>query len=75
MKYVLFVLDQWKEHFIENGLTTKRGRVRSAYASYLSTLDRYIRLAQMIGLERRVRRAQSPIEWLVFAIAKRIHTL
>ena len=64
LAFVLFVLDQWQAHFIQKGLTTKGGRVRSAYQSYLSTLDRYIRLAQMIGLERRARRTQTPVEWL-----------
>jgi hypothetical protein len=64
LAFAKFALDQWKQHFIEKGLTTPRGRVRSAYASYLSTLDRYIRLAQMIGLERRARKTQTPAEWL-----------
>lgn len=64
LAFVLFALDQWKAHFIDKGLTTRRGRVRSAYASYLSTLDRYIRLAQMVGLDRRPRRVPSPAEWL-----------
>lgn len=64
LAFVMFVLDQWKHHFIAKGLTTERGRVRSAYASYLSTLDRYIRLAGMIGVDRQAKRAQSPREWL-----------
>jgi hypothetical protein len=64
LAFVLFLLSQWREHFIDKGLTTKGGRVRSAYSPYLATLDRYIRLAQLVGLERRARRAMSPADWL-----------
>jgi hypothetical protein len=64
LAFVLFVLSQWRDHFIEKGLTSPRGRVRSAFPSYLATLDRYIRLAQMLGIDRKAKQAPSPAEWL-----------
>lgn len=39
----------------ERGIFTTRGRVRSTYQQFLLAIDRYDRLAQRIGLERKTR--------------------
>lgn len=48
------------------GLFTARGRMRSTYAAFLQTLDRWDRYAKTLGLERKSKQARpgSPSEWL-----------
>jgi hypothetical protein len=41
------------------GLMTKRGRVRSTYDKLLQTIDRWDRLAQRLGMERRTLQVSS----------------
>ena len=78
----LFV-ESWERFFMqaqERGgagisIFTKHGRVRSGYQQgYLATLDRYMRLAQLIGLDRRPRKVESPLEWLERRAAERDQT-
>ncbi len=58
--------EAWETHFLQSGLMTRQGRVRSGYAAgYLTTVGQLHRLAQTIGLDRVVRQVpQTPMEWL-----------
>ena len=47
------LLQAWREYFRENRPYTRQGRMRTGYTAYLSTLDRWMRLAQIVGLDRR----------------------
>lgn len=48
------------------GLTTKNGGVRSEFTALLGVLDRWLRYATLLGLERKDRNVidLSPMEWL-----------
>ena len=41
------------------GLLTSRGRMRSTYQAYMLAVDRWDRLAQRLGVERRQRAVNS----------------
>jgi hypothetical protein len=47
------LLQAWREYFREQKPYTRQGRMRTGYTAYLSTLDRWMRLAQIVGMERR----------------------
>jgi hypothetical protein len=47
------MLDVYEADFEARGMWTARGRQRTSVATYLSILDRYDKLAQRLGLERR----------------------
>lgn len=46
------------------GPITTKGKARALYTSYLSSLDREIRLAQVLGLERRAATVPTLVEWM-----------
>ena len=46
------------------GPITNKGRTKALFKAYLSALDREMKLAQVIGLERKAKRAQSLAEVL-----------
>lgn len=48
---------------VQRGLFTPRGRVRNTYSRLLETIDRWDRLAQRLGLERKTRRVPTPHEY------------
>lgn len=49
----------------DRGLFDKRGKLRVAWLQQLGTLlDKAVRLDSLLGLTRRARRTQTPIEWL-----------
>jgi hypothetical protein len=50
------MLDDLFGRLVADGIFTSKGRVRSAYNAMLLLLDRHLRLAQAVGLERRARR-------------------
>ncbi|MCC7177062.1 MAG: hypothetical protein IT177_01610 [Acidobacteria bacterium] len=52
------------DNLLEQGTLTGKGKTRSATMVYLHTLDRFVRLVQLLGFERRARRLPSPAEWL-----------
>jgi hypothetical protein len=59
-------LEHWEQFFLRAGIHTKHGRVRAGFVQgYLSTLDRYTRLAQLIGVTRETRPVRlSTRQWL-----------
>jgi hypothetical protein len=48
---------------VQRGLFTPRGRVRNTYSRLLETIDRWDRLAQRLGMERRSKQVPSPQEY------------
>ena len=59
------IVASWERYFLTSGVSSRHGRMRAAYASgYLGTLAHMMRLAQIIGLDRAARTAESPREWL-----------
>lgn len=60
--------DSYFEHLEQQGgPLTSRGRQRSAMSGYLQVLDRQVRLAQLIGLERR-QRPVNPLDAIRLAV-------
>jgi hypothetical protein len=56
---------EWLEaRLLAEGTMTSRGRKRAALDGYLSLLDRAIRLASMIGLDRRTKPAPTLAQYL-----------
>ena len=53
------MLDLILHYLVRNGLTTERGRVRSAVTKYLEIFDRFDKCAQRLGLERDAPEAMS----------------
>ena len=49
---------------VNRGLHTQKGRVRSSYEKYLATLDRWDRLAQRVGVDRRAKQIPSLQDYL-----------
>jgi len=47
------LLQAWRNYFREQRPYTRQGRMRTGYTAYLSTLDRWMRLAQLVGMDRR----------------------
>lgn len=60
------LLQAWREYFREQRPYTRQGRMRTGYTAYLSTLDRWMRLAQLVGLDRREKNV-SIADWLAGA--------
>ena len=60
------MLDLFEADFEARGMWTARGRQRSSVAAYLSTLDRYDRLAMRVGLARRAKQVpqQTPADYM-----------
>ena len=58
------MLDLIGNYLVQNGLTTPRGRIRSAVNKYLEVFDRFDKAAQRIGLEREARQIPSLREYL-----------
>jgi hypothetical protein len=50
------VADYLFDNVVKHGVLTGKGRTRAAVATYLQVLDRVVRLAQLLGLERQQRR-------------------
>lgn len=48
----------------EHGVLTGKGTMRSATACYLGVLDRFVKLAGVLGLARRARRVGSPLDFI-----------
>jgi hypothetical protein len=59
------ILNYQASELLERGVTTSKGRARAILASYLSTLDRYVRLTTTLGLEPKTRtvNAMSAAQW------------
>jgi hypothetical protein len=53
------ILDHLAERLLTEGPITAKGRTRAALSAYLAALDRQVRLAQLLGLERRARGVES----------------
>lgn len=47
-----------------HGMTTSKGRARALFSAFLQTTDRQVRLAQLLGLERRERAVPSLSDYL-----------
>ena len=58
------MLDLIGNYFVRNGLTTPRGRIRSAVNKYLEVFDRFDKAAQRLGLEREARQVPSLADYL-----------
>lgn len=55
------------ENVMQHGALTGRGKTRAAVNVYLTLLERQVKLAQMLGLDRKQKELntpQSPAEWL-----------
>ena len=46
------------------GYMTAKGKARALLGTWASAFDREMRAAERLGLVRRARKAQSPVEWL-----------
>jgi hypothetical protein len=57
------LLQAWREYFRRERPYTRQGRMRTGYTAYLQTLDRWMRLASLVGLDRRERDV-SIADWL-----------
>ena len=55
----LAILRHLGENLMAEGALTAKGRRRAATSAYLAVLDRFLRLAQVVGLERRQKRVPS----------------
>ena len=53
------MMDMIASYLVRAGLTTERGRVRSAVSKYLEIFDRFDKCAQRLGLDREAREAMS----------------
>ena len=62
--HVLVVLRFLGENLAAAGPLTGKGRTRAATTAYLQTLDRFMRLAQLLGLERVAKQVPSPADWI-----------
>jgi hypothetical protein len=58
------MLDLIGNYLVRNGLTTPRGRVRTAVNKYLEVFDRFDKAAQRLGLERDARPVPTLNEFL-----------
>lgn len=56
-------------HLAQHGIFTPRGRVRSAYTQWLLTLDRWQKVAERIGVERKLKSVPSLSAYLAQAQA------
>ena len=61
---LLVVLRFLSANLMAEGPLTGKGRQRAATSAYLQVLDRYVRLAQTIGLDRQTRQLPNPADWL-----------
>jgi hypothetical protein len=52
------------DELLEHGVLTGKGRTRSATSLYLKTLDRFLKVSGVLGLERRARRVPTLAEYL-----------
>jgi hypothetical protein len=57
------IADWLGSNIVRFGALTGKGRQRAALSAYLQVLDRQLRLAQAIGLERRTKRVPTLDEW------------
>ena len=55
------------ERLIRDGLESSKGRTRAAASLYAALLDKQMRLASMLGLQRRARPAASLADWAATA--------
>jgi hypothetical protein len=58
------MLDLIGNHLVQNGLTTPKGRIRSAVSKYLEVFDRFDKAAQRLGVERESKQVPSLREYL-----------
>lgn len=58
------MLDLIGNYLVRNGLTTPRGRIRSAVNKYLEVFDRFDKAAMRLGLEREARQVPSLADYL-----------
>jgi hypothetical protein len=56
------------------GFMTAKGKARALLATWGSAFDRELRAAERLGLVRRARRTQTPVEWLESLDDKEQHT-
>ena len=61
---VLVILRFLGGNLLAAGPLTGKGRQRAATTAYLQTLDRFMRLAQTVGLERVAKQVVNPADWL-----------
>jgi hypothetical protein len=54
-------------HLAQHGIFTPRGRVRSAYTQWLLTVDRWQKVAERIGIERKLKSVPSLSVYLAHA--------
>jgi len=60
---VLVILRFLSESLMAEGPLTAKGRQRAAGSAYNQMLDRYLRIVQLLGLERRQRQVPNPVDW------------
>lgn len=61
----LVALADWQAaELARGGLMTAKGRARALFSAFLSTTDRQVKLAQLLGLERRERHIESLSDYL-----------
>jgi hypothetical protein len=53
LTHVVLFIASWEDYFKRSDPYTRQGRVRTGYQAYLATLDRWVRLAQLVGMDRR----------------------
>jgi hypothetical protein len=58
------VADHLWDNIGRNGVLTTKGRQRAALTAYLQVQDRLVRLAQMLGVERKAKRTLSPLDYV-----------
>jgi hypothetical protein len=61
---VLIFLTLFKNHIVAHGLITPTGKPSPAYDKYLAGLDRFLRLAALLGVEREARTVLSPLDYI-----------
>jgi hypothetical protein len=61
---VLVILQFLGGNLMAEGPLTGKGRQRAATTAYLQVLDRFMRLAQTVGIERVAKQLPNPADWL-----------
>jgi len=58
------ILASLGDELLERGVMTGKGKTRAAATLYLKTLDRFEKVARLIGLEGRTKQVPNPADWL-----------
>jgi hypothetical protein len=61
---VLVILRFLGGNLMADGPLTGKGKQRAATTAYLQTVDRFMRLASTLGLERHTRSVTNPVDWI-----------